>query len=115
MFNMRQFGGSTACVEFVVSHNGIRRLHLDEIFQRKVETNHYTVNLSDYIKFNTVGRHNTRHRTLDTHDRLNQAKYSYFNRAQKLLVVSNIVPYLLTLTLTNQETAIWIKLKLRHC
>ena len=55
-----------------------------------VEANHYKVNLSDYIKFNTV--HNTRHRTLDTHHRLNQAKYSYFNRARKLLVVSNIEP-----------------------
>ena len=68
----------------------IRRLHLDETFLRKVEANHYKVNLSDYIKFNTV--HNTRHRTLDTHHRLNQAKYSYFNRARKLLVVSNIEP-----------------------
>ena len=69
----------------------IRRLYLDETFLRKVEANHYKVNLSDHIQFNTVGRHNTKHRTLDTHDRLNQAKYSNFNRARKLLV-SNIVP-----------------------
>ena len=70
------------CDNGIVSFS-LRRIHLDEKFLRKAEAKHYKIDLRDYIGINT--HHNTRHKTVDTHHRLNQAKYSYYNRVRKLV------------------------------
>ena len=61
----------------------LRRIHLDEKLRRKAEAKHYKIDLRDYIGINT--HHNTRHKTVDTHYRLNQAQYSCYNSVRKLV------------------------------
>lgn len=64
-----------------------RRKELDEKFIKKIEFGLYDVNINDYVSFNNS--HFTRHGAINPHYRLDQFKYSFYNRMSSSLCGHN--------------------------
>ena len=65
-----------------------RRKELDEKFIKKIEFGLYDVNINDYVSFNNS--HFTRHGAINPHYRLDQFKYSFYNRMSSSLCGHNL-------------------------
>ena len=78
-FRLAPLESITECMEI----NNIRQLkdrrhELDETLIKKVKLGLYDIDISDYVSFNLS--HYTRHGTINPHFRLDQFKYSFYNR-----------------------------------
>ena len=65
-----------------------RRKELDDKFIKKIEFGLYDININNYVSFNFS--HFTRHGAINPHYRLDQFKYSFYNRMSSSLHGHNI-------------------------
>ena len=84
IFRLSQLESVTDCMEKNnISTLEIRRKELDTNFIEKIESGLYELNINNYVSFNQS--YFTRNGTVAPHFRLNQFKFSFYNRTRVLL------------------------------
>ena len=84
IFRLGQLDSVTECMESNnISTLEVRRQELDQNFIKRLEFGLYDLDINDYVSFNQT--YCTRNGTIAPHFRLNQFKFSFYNRTRVLL------------------------------